>query len=143
MDNRYVTTGSTVHLPVQIPGALLALGDVHAAMGDGEITMVGLESAARVTARIELVKGVQVNRPWIERNDCWVTTGDGQDPADALRTAADEMASLLMKRLFLPFEDAYMLLSATCDVQICQACDPGTFPVTARAVYPLNDWTHK
>lgn len=114
MDNRYVTTGSTIHLPIAVPGALLALGDVHASMGDGEITMVGLEAAARVTVRISLVRGVQVTRPWIERPECWVTTGDAKDPAEALRIAA-------------------------CDIQICQACAPGRFPVTTRAVFPRTE----
>ena len=139
MDNRYVTTGATVHLPVGVPGALFALGDVHAAMGDGEITMVGLEAAARVTTRIHLLKGVSVRRPWIESNDSWVTTGDDPDPATALKIAANEMALLLQDKLHLNFEDAYMLMSASCDVQICQACDPGSFPVTTRAVFPRID----
>lgn len=136
MDNRYVTDGSTVHLPVHVPGALFALGDVHAAMGDGEITMVGLEAAASVTVHIELIKGLQVSRPWIDRPDCWVTTGDAEDPTDSLRVAAAEMVALLRRELHISFEDAYMLMSATCDVQICQACDPGNFPVTSRAVFP-------
>jgi len=138
MDNRYVTEGATIHLPIQIPGALLALGDIHAAMGDGEITMVGLESAAKITAQVDLNRGVWVDRPWIERPDCWVTTGDDIDPAVSLRIAADQMATLLQRRLHLSFEEAYMLMSATCDVQICQACDPGNFPVTSRAVFPLD-----
>jgi len=139
MDNRYVTTGATIHLPVGVPGALFALGDVHAAMGDGEITMVGLEAAARVTARIRLLKGVTTSRPWIESNDHWITTGDDSDPATALKIAAEEMVSLLKSKLRLSFEDAYMLMSATCDVQIYQACDPGNFPVTTRAVFPRLD----
>lgn len=141
MDNRYVTVGSTIHLPINVPGGLLALGDVHAAMGDGEITMVGLESAAQVTVRVDLQRGVQVARPWIERPDCWVTTGDDPDPAEALRIASREMAALLQRQLHLSFDDAYMLMSAACDVQICQACDPGKFPVTTRAVYKRHDRT--
>lgn len=139
MDNRYVTAGSTIHLPIGVPGALLALGDVHAAMGDGEITMVGLEAAAKVTARIDLIRGVRVSRPWIERPECWVTTGDADDPAESLRIAANEMADLLQRKMHVSFEDAYMLMSATCDIQICQACDPGKFPVTSRAVFPRLD----
>lgn len=139
MDNRYVTTGSVVHLPIAVPGALLGIGDVHAAMGDGEITMVGLEAAAEVTVRVDLVKGVRVGRPWIERPDCWVTTGDATDAGEALRIAASEMADLLARERHLSFEDTYMLMSAVCDVQICQACDPGRFPVTARAVFPRLD----
>lgn len=139
MDNRYVTTGATIHLPVAVPGALLAIGDVHASMGDGEITMIGLEICAEVTVRVNLLKGVPVSRPWLETAGAWVTTGDALDPAEALRIAAEEMAGLLQQRLKLTFEEAYMLMSARGDVQICQILGPGTFPVTTRAVFPRID----
>ncbi len=136
MDNRYITTGATVHLPVNVPGALLALGDVHATMGDGEITMLGLEICAEVTVCVNLHKGVRVARPWIETPEAWVTTGDALDPTEALRIAAGEMVDLLQHKLNLSFEDAYMLASARGDVQICQICEPGQFPVSARTVFP-------
>ena len=135
MDNRYIGAGATVYMPVQIPGGLLCLGDVHATMGDGEITMVGLEISALVTIRVDLVRD-PVSRPWIETPDRWVTTGDDMDPAGALRIAAAEMVRLLQRKLNVTFEEAYMLISAQGDVQICQICSPGSYPVTTRAVFP-------
>lgn len=139
MDNRYITTGSTVHLPVAVPGALLAIGDVHASMGDGEIAMLGLEVCAEVTIQVRIIKSVSVNRPWIETPNTWVTTGDSLNPTEALRIAAEEMLTLLQQRLRLSFADAYMLMSARADVQICQLCSPGDFPATARTVFPRLD----
>jgi amidase len=136
MDNRYVTTGATVHLPVAVPGALLGIGDVHAAMGDGEITMVGLEICAEVTVRVNLIKGVACGRPWIENDHEWITTADDLDPVVALRIAAEEMVQRLQAELDVSFDEAYMLMSAAGDVQICQMCEPGQFPTTARAVFP-------
>jgi amidase len=136
MDNRYVRVGTTVHLPVAVQGALLGLGDVHAAMGDGEITMLALEAAAEVTVRVDLERDEPVARPWLETAEAWVTTGEALDPAEALRMAANEMADLLQKRLEIGFDDAYMLMSAAADVQVCQVCEPGKFPVTARTVFP-------
>jgi len=136
MDNRYVSEGATVHLPVTVPGAGLAIGDVHAAMGDGEITMVGLEICAEVTVTVCLVKDDPVSRPWIETPDVWVTTGDHADTTEALRMAADQMVDLLQRKVGVGFNDAYMMMSAAGDVQICQLCGPGTFPVTTRAVFP-------
>ena len=136
MDNRYVTTGTTVYLPVNVPGALLGIGDIHAAMGDGEITMVGLEICAAVTVRITLEKGVACSRPWLATADEWVTTGDDLDPAQACRIAAEEMIQLLQRNLDLSFDEAYMLMSARSDVQLCQMCGPGEFFTTARAVFP-------
>ena len=134
MDNKHVGAGARVHLPVAVPGALLGLGDVHAAMGDGEITFIGLEICAEVTVRVELVKGAETKRPLIETAEHWITTGEGDSLAAAARLAAGEMVDLLQERLGLGFEDAYMLASAAVDVQICQCCEPGAFPVTTRAV---------
>ncbi len=134
MDNRYIGAGSRVHLPVAVDGALLGIGDIHAAMGDGEITFIGLEICAEVTVRIELAKGAGTTRPLVETDEHWVTTGEGEDLGDAARMAANEMVDLLQQRLGLSFEDAYMLMSAAVDVQICQCCEPGEFPVTTRAV---------
>ena len=136
MDNVLVTTGATVHLPVAVPGALLGIGDVHGSMGDGEITMIGLEICGEVTVTVDLVKGTPLSRPWIETEELWITTGDAVDPAESLRIAADEMVDLLQRKLDIGFDDAYMLMSAAVDVQVCQICGPGDFPTTSRAVFP-------
>ena len=134
MDNKYITAGSKVYLPVRVPGALLGLGDVHGAMGDGEITFIGLEICAEVTVKVNLLKGAGRSRPLIETPECWVTTGDHEDMAQAARIAAEEMVLLMQEKGGLNFETAYMLMSAVVDVQICQCCEPGAFPVTTRAV---------
>lgn len=134
LDNRFIGEGAKVHLPVSVRGALLGIGDVHAAMGDGEIAFVGLETCAEVTVRVDLVRGRPLRRPRIETADAWMTTGDDLDLTQAARIAADEMADLLQERLNVSFEDAYMLICAAVDVQISQCCEPGRFPATARAV---------
>jgi amidase len=138
MDNNEVKAGARVHLPVFVPGALLGIGDVHASMGDGEISMVGFETCAEVTVKIELLKGETITRPWIETADGrWVTTGDDLDPEQAMRIACEEMVNLLMKRWNLSFEEAYMLVTVYADLAICQACQPGEFPVTTRMSIPV------
>jgi amidase len=134
LDNRFVGEGAKVHLPVNVRGALLGIGDIHGAMGDGEISFSGLEICAEVTARVDLVRGRSLRRPRIETADAWMTTGDALDLTQAARIAADEMADLLMERLGVSFEEAYMLITAAVDVQISQCCEPGSFPATARAV---------
>lgn len=133
MDNNEVKVGARVHLPVAVPGGLLALGDVHASMGDGEVSMVGFEIRAEVTAHVDLLKGETFTRPWIETSDGrWVTTGEALDPEQAMRIAVEEMVDRLMEAWGLSFEEAYMLVTARADLGICQACQPGEFPVTAR-----------
>ena len=134
MDNKYLTEKSRVYLPIYVPGALWSLGDVHGAMGDGEITFIGLEICAEVTVRVDVQKNTAPKRPLIETATHWITTGDHLDLGQAARIAAEEMVLLIQARSKLSFEEAYMLMSAAVDVQICQCCEPGEFPTTARAV---------
>ena len=61
MDTRHIRAGSTLYLPVAAEGALFALGDVHARMGDGEICICGLECPAEVTVRLSVVHGKREN----------------------------------------------------------------------------------
>src|SRR5262245_23515308 len=69
MDNNEVRPGCTVHLPVQVKGGLLSVGDVHASMGDGGVTMIGLEIPAVVTCTVSVLKGEQAVRPGMEPDD--------------------------------------------------------------------------
>jgi amidase len=136
MDHNHVRVGARVHLPVFVPGALFAIGDVHASMGDGEISITALEICGEVRVRLELDKGARIARPWIEFPECWITTGDGPTVGDAIRVACEEMAELLQRVLGLSVEDAYMLLSIRGDVRVSQCCDPATVAATARVVMP-------
>jgi len=77
-----------------------------------------------------------IRRPWIELPDSWVTTGDGPGIADAIRVAAEEMAQLLMRRLGLSADEAYMLLSVRGDARVSQCAEPAVVAATARMVMP-------
>jgi amidase len=136
MDHNDVRVGARVFLPVFVPGALLALGDLHATMGDGEISISGLEICGEVRVRVDLVKGERLARPRIEFADRWIATGDGPLATDAIRVACEEMAELLQRRLGLSVEDAYMLLSIRGDVRVSQCCEPSVLAATARVVIP-------
>jgi amidase len=139
MDHNDVRVGARVHLPVFVPGALLGIGDVHAAMGDGEVSITALEICGEVTARVDLVKEEALARPWIEFPDCWITTGDGPDIAAAIRVACEEMVHFLVRRLSLSAAEAYMLLSIRGDVRVGQCAEPSMVAATARVVMPRLD----
>lgn len=136
MDHNDVRAGARVHLPVFVPGALLFIGDIHASMGDGEIAITALEIPGEVRARVELVKGERILRPWIELPDCWITTGEGAGIAEAIQVAAEEMAHFLMRRLKLSADEAYMLLSIRADARVSQCAEPTMLAATARMVMP-------
>jgi amidase len=136
IDINAVTVGARVHLPVHVPGALLAIGDVHASMGDGEVSGTGIEIAGEVTVRVDLVPSVAPARPWIETDDAWITTGSGPMLEDAVEMAVEEMTRLLMERFTLSRTEAFLLVSARGDVRIGQCARIRGLDATAYAVFP-------
>ncbi|MBI2940732.1 MAG: acetamidase/formamidase family protein [Chloroflexi bacterium] len=121
LDINALGVGATVYLPVAAPGALLALGDVHASMGDGELTGGGIDINAEVTVQIELRRGLSWRRPVIETADAWCTCANGPTLAEAIRLATGDMATLLAQRLQMSREEAFILIGAAGDARIGQA----------------------
>ncbi len=136
IDVNMITVGARVHLPVHVPGALLAIGDVHATMGDGEATGTGVEIPAEVTARIELSKGTAPGRIWIETADAWVTTGHAPTLEAAVEIAVEELCAILMANLRVTRTEAFLLISARGDIRIGQCARIPGLDATAYALFP-------
>lgn len=136
MDHADIRVGTKVYLPVHVPGALFGLGDLHASMGDGEITGNGIEIGGVTTVRVDLIKGRVWPRPWLETADHWMTTAWGSPIEAAIKTAVRDMVDFLAEKLGVRREDAYMLISARGDVRIGQAC--GGVDATLRVLYPKD-----
>ncbi len=135
MDINDVAAGARLHLPVAVAGALLAIGDVHASMGDGELTGGGIDIPAEVTVRVEVLKGWQRPRPWLETPDLWVTIGNAPALADAIRQATSDMATLLAEKLAISREEAFILIGARGDARPGQCAELG-MDATARVAFP-------
>lgn len=120
MDCRIITAGSKVYLPVALDGAGLSLGDLHAAMGDGELGGTGIEIAGRVCLKTDVIKNFRVPRPMVETREGIYTIASAPDIPESIKMAADDMVTMLMREKNFCFPDAYRLLSAVCDIQICQ-----------------------
>lgn len=125
--------GSTLHLPVLVPGALLFFADPHAAVSDGIISGTGVECSVRLQARIGLNKRRAVDRPIIETPDTVEIVGWGESveaaSADCARGAVDYVAA----NTTLSREESYMLLGIIGELRI------GTSPrptMAARLVIP-------
>jgi len=137
LDNHLHGPGATVYLPVRQPGGMLAIGDMHASMGDGEVCFTGVEIAGEVTIRVDLLKGRQGTWPVTELTDRWVVHGTaGQDFMEALDNAVEEGARLLVEQWGFTIEEAFIFLSVACDAGICQACRPQDFSTIARVAIP-------
>ena len=132
MDTKIITVGSKVYLPVAVKGALLAVGDLHACMGDGELSGTGIETAGKILMKVSVLKGTRLERPMVETADSMYTIASAKEFKDGVHAAVEDMVNYLMKKTGLSFPDAYRLLSATCDIQVSQVVnDLHTFRVRA------------
>ncbi len=136
IDINAITVGARVHLPVHVPGALLAIGDLHASMGDGEVSGTGVEIAGEVTLQVDVIPGAAPSRPWIETAADWITTGSGPTLEDAVEMAVAELTGLLILRLGLSRTEAFLLVSARGDVRIGQCARVPGLDATAYALFP-------
>lgn len=132
MDTKLVRAGSSVYFPVWKDGAGIAVGDLHACMGDGELSGTGIEIAGRVCLRVSVIRGEKLKRPAIETRDAIYLLASRTDIHEAIRVAVEDMTRLLMKKKDMSFPDAYRLLSAACDIQISELVND-TITVRVRA----------
>jgi len=116
--------GATLYLPVQVPGALVSLGDVHAAMGDGEAMGTAVECEGEVLLRFRLYKGANIPGPVLETCDAWMVFGHGPRPEDAIALGRHRAVDLLMQRLGIGRGDALMLLAAVGDMRLNEVVNP-------------------
>jgi amidase len=111
MDLRELEPGTTLYLPVQVPGALLAMGDLHAAMGAAEPTWVSLEASGQATLRIRLEKGLTIPFPRVRLDGATACLGLGATLEEAHQAALDHAFDLLLAGGLDAF-DAYAFASA-------------------------------
>lgn len=135
LDITDITFGSTVFLPVFVQGALFALGDVKATMGDGELSGGGIEVAATTTVRVSLIKRKKLMRPRIETRDAYMTVGIAKSLEEAIRIAMKDMVEFLANETTFTREEAYFLLGAVADAKIGNVVNP---EVTVRVSVPKS-----
>lgn len=137
LDNNFVAAGAEISFPVACEGALLGLGDVHAAMGDSELTCGGADIPARVLLRVQAVdEPFRRRNPIIHRDGMVVTHGFGDSYEAASAMAAQEMQSLLVDRMGVSEYEAVLLMAARADLGLCQACRC-RIPMIIRAAFPV------
>jgi len=134
MDTRHLTAGTTLYLPVEVDGALFSLGDAHAAQGDGEVAISGLECAMRTTIRLDVARDARIPAPQLRRPagsltprvdhaGWYATTGVEPDLMEASRAAVRAMIDHLGRERGLSRADAYILCSLAGDLKICEVVD--------------------
>jgi amidase len=134
LDTTDVKAGCKVYLPVFVEGALFGVGDVHSAMGDGEVCGTGIECGAEVTIRLDLRRDFPIERPRLESPTEIMTIASAEGGLEeAIRIALQDMVAWLQRDKGLSPEEAYVLVSIVGDVRIGQIVDPA---VTVRVAMP-------
>jgi acetamidase/formamidase len=141
MDIKQLTTGATLYLPVQVPGALVSVGDAHAAQGDGEVCGYGIEMESVTTLQFTLRRDFIVTSPRFETfgpppgaaydAGSIATTGIGPDLYQAARGAIRDMIVLLVDEFGLDRAEAYVLCSVAVDLKISEVVDAPNWLVSA------------
>jgi amidase len=125
LDASEASVGNTIYLPVNVPGALLYIGDGHAAQGDGEIAGTAIEISMKVRIQVDVIKHQKIDWPRFENNDYIMTVGAYRPLDDAVRIAFTEMVHWIHARNNQLSElDAYELLSKTAEVHMDEMVDP-------------------
>ena len=130
IDIRLLTQGSTLHVPVQVPGALAYVGDPHFAQGDGEVALTAMEASLRVTVRFDVLAREDAVRsfgelagPLAETAEYLVPTGLDEDLDRAVQECVRSAISLVQVRTGMDPRHAYAYLSAATDFRISQVVD--------------------
>jgi acetamidase/formamidase len=139
MDVRELCAGATLYLPVFNPGALFSAGDAHAAQGDGEVCINGIECPVDVTLRFHLHKQRSLPGPVIESSPQrkqdnetgWIVVESDKDPTVAAQSATSRMIDLLVDRWGFTDVDAYLLCSVALHLKFSQVVNDPMFTVSA------------
>ncbi len=148
LDIRDLVRGSTLYLPVEVPGALFSVGDTHAAQGDGEVCGTAIETPMTLRAKLSLKKNADIKRPQFEvagspRGEAeakgyYATTGIGPDLMSAAKDAVRDMIEHLGREYALEPQLAYALCSVAVDLKISEIVDAPNWVVSAylpRAIF--------
>lgn len=124
MDCNKIVQGSTLYLPVNVPGALLSMGDLHALMGDGEVMICGLETGGLVTVTVEVVKDFPMPTPALSCRGQFYSIQSANTLDQASRKASRAMLKFLQQVTDMDVYDCAMLLSLKGNLSVCQIVDP-------------------
>jgi acetamidase/formamidase len=137
LDNKDLVAGSTLYLPVHVPGALLSVGDGHGMQGDGEVTGTALETSLRGTLELHVRKGPRLRWPRAETPTHYISMGLHEDLDKATELGTREMVEFLVAQKGLSRDDAYVLCSLAADLHVTQAVDQtkGVHVTLAKSIF--------
>jgi len=139
MDNKELVAGSTLFVPVFVPGALFEVGDGHGAQGDGEVDQTAIETSLRGKLQLTVRKDMKLTWPRAETATDYISMAADPDLTVATRTAVQEMVDFLAATKKLTRHQAYQVVSLAGNVAITQLVDKPNVGVHVRM--PKSIWT--
>lgn len=140
LDNKELVAGTTLYIPVHTKGALLEIGDGHAGQGNGEVDITALETSLVGHFQLIVRKDLKLTWPRGETPTHWIAMGIDKDLVTATKTAIRQAIDFLVTMKGMNKDDAYMLVSTACDVDITQLVDG---PYGVHVMIPKNIFTAK
>jgi acetamidase/formamidase len=132
LDNRELVAGSTLYIPVFVPGALFEVGDGHAAQGDGEVDQTAIETSLRGRLQLTVRKDMKLTWPRAETATDYISMATDPDLVVATKTAIQQMVDFLVDVKGLTRHQAYQLTSIAGNVAITQLVDLPNLGVHVR-----------
>lgn len=123
VDNWRIGAGGTMYYPVQVPGALLSVGDPHVSQGDGEISGTALEASLNGLLRLTIRRDLPFTVPVLETTTELLVHGFGDTLDEAMKAAAMRTHAILRSYLGLSHADAYSFMSVAVDFTVTQVVD--------------------
>ncbi len=136
MDNKKITKNTSIYFPVNTPGALLQIGDLHAVQGDGELAGSGLEIKGTVKVKVDLIKDKSIKGPVHEDKDFWYTISNSRDYTEAVKIATHNMKDLLKDAYGWDETDIALYFSLQGDIEVCQSAVPADGDLVLRMAVP-------
>jgi acetamidase/formamidase len=132
LDNKELVVGSTLFIPVFVPGALFQIGDGHAAQGDGEVDQTAIETSLRGRIQLTVRKNIKLNWPRAETATDFITMAADPDLTVATKAAIQEMVDFLADSRKLTKHQAYQVVSIAGNVAVTQLVDKPNVGVHVR-----------
>jgi acetamidase/formamidase len=138
LDNKELVAGTTLYIPVHTPGALLEIGDGHAGQGNGEVDITAMETSLRGRFKVIVRKDIHLAWPRGETPTHWIAMGMDKDLVQATKIAVRQAVDFFMTVQGLSHDDAYMLTSVSCDVDVTELVDGnvGVHVMIPKSIFP-------
>jgi acetamidase/formamidase len=140
LDIKHLVKGTTLHLPVSVPGGLFTTGDCHSAQGNGEVSGVAIEASLTLVAQFIVHKGKTIKQPFAETPTHFIAIGLDPDLDKAMKNALTEAVNFISQELGFTFNQALSIASTGVDFEVSQVVDR---TLGVHAMIPKSIFTKK